>query len=444
MSKEFIKLKNSLIKKKWDQACNEKEWEDYFKKIPENAKGLKLRRCREINQAYQLHQKLWKELISMKKIKSQLEKQNSESWPCSRGNLLETMFQDKYEECKKLILNDPQRPGPVGNFPIHDCILLGQMKLAKELIKDSPELAECAYVDDLIPWKTVIGQKEIDKGLYTGETVLHMAIGLGEVDLVKFLLEKQRGAKLHEKKATGMFFMPPFIRRKSSENLALHVNEYSRCYYGAFPLSFAASVGRDDICEHIFSALLAGGLQPAYAALFFQDDYGNTALHMAVIHRRMRTIDWLLEREAEVVESLRLHRDSESAVVQGTAADREELEQCRAAAVEEEGEDQRQLTDVTNRDGLTALTLAARLGFVDVFHHVLRHMSGTAWEFGEVGGGGVEGEGGGGSSRSRDPLLTLSCCSLRVAAHPSRWAFNPNFFMGDFNVFTKRFAILGP
>ena len=40
--------------------------------------------------------------------------------------------------------------------------------------------------------------------------------------------------------------------------------------------------------------------------------------------------------------------------------------------------------DITNKDGLTPLTLAARLGFVDVFDAILQRMSGTAWNFGEV------------------------------------------------------------
>ena len=40
--------------------------------------------------------------------------------------------------------------------------------------------------------------------------------------------------------------------------------------------------------------------------------------------------------------------------------------------------------DITNKDGLTPLTLAARLGFVEVFDAILQRMSGTAWNFGEV------------------------------------------------------------
>ena len=42
------------------------------------------------------------------------------------------------------------------------------------------------------------------------------------------------------------------------------------------------------------------------------------------------------------------------------------------------------LFDKINTDGLTPLTLAARLGFVDVFDAILERMGGNAWSFGEV------------------------------------------------------------
>jgi ankyrin repeat protein len=342
-------------------------WEAYVSKNYENGKSLNLKRCREKNQAYQLRQKLWVSLMGMKEIESQFEKLKSDSLSCSSGirKGLSCKYNIKYEECKNLILKYSDKPGPVGNFPIHDCILLGQIELAREVIMESPGLANCTYADDLKPWKSIIDGQGIDTGLYTGETVLHMAICLGEAELVAFLLEKKRCVDLNAE-ATGMFFKPPFIRKKNipRDRFARHTNEDSRCYYGAFPLSFAASVGREDICQQIFDAFLAGhkGPQQANAALRRQDDCGNTALHMAVIHRRTRAIDWLLERETELMEAKRLQRGSEAA-----GEPREE-----------------RLLDLLNWDGLTALTLAARLGFVDVFHHVLRHLSGTAWQFGEV------------------------------------------------------------
>lgn len=74
------------------------------------------------------------------------------------------------------------------------------------------------------------------------------------------------------------------------------------------------------------------------------DTFGNTAMHMAVLHRRKEVVDWLMTTK--------------------------------------EGRDN---LNILNFDGFTPLTLAARHGFVDIFHHILyTHMSKVAWKYGKV------------------------------------------------------------
>jgi hypothetical protein len=74
------------------------------------------------------------------------------------------------------------------------------------------------------------------------------------------------------------------------------------------------------------------------------DTFGNTAMHMAVIHCRKEVVDWLM--------TIKEGRDS---------------------------------LNVLNFDGFTPLTLAARHGYVDMFHHILyTHMSKVAWKYGKV------------------------------------------------------------
>jgi ankyrin repeat protein len=74
------------------------------------------------------------------------------------------------------------------------------------------------------------------------------------------------------------------------------------------------------------------------------DSFGNTAMHMAVTYRRVEVVDWLMRT----------------------------------------GQGQQSLW-MLNFDGLSPLTLAARLGHVDVFRHVLyKHMSKILWECGKV------------------------------------------------------------
>ena len=49
-------------------------------------------------------------------------------------------------------------------------------------------------------------------------------------------------------------------------------------YYGEYPLAFAASIGRDEIYDY----LIDKGADPN-----LQDSFGNTVLHMVVIHNQV-------------------------------------------------------------------------------------------------------------------------------------------------------------
>jgi ankyrin repeat protein len=74
------------------------------------------------------------------------------------------------------------------------------------------------------------------------------------------------------------------------------------------------------------------------------DFFGNTALHMAVLHRKKNVIDWLMTND------------------------------YAKASLE-----------ILNFDGFTPLTYAARLGYVDIFNHILlKHLSRTGWTYGKV------------------------------------------------------------
>ncbi len=113
------------------------------------------------------------------------------------------------------------------------------------------------------------------KGLYTGETILHMAIVNGDTQFLRFLLEK--GANVSAK-AIGDFFMPVGRRRGHKPRKSFwgscieklmfalnihHVDDtvddpdeesaFEDCpdkYFGQLPLSFAACVGRH-MCMYV-------------------------------------------------------------------------------------------------------------------------------------------------------------------------------------------------
>jgi ankyrin repeat protein len=85
---------------------------------------------------------------------------------------------------------------------------------------------------------------------------------------------------------------------------------------------------------------------PMWRFLNACDTFGNTAMHMAVLYRRTEVVDWLMTVK--------------------------------------EGRDN---LNILNFDGFTPLTLAARHGFVEIFHHILyTHMSKVAWKYGKVRG----------------------------------------------------------
>jgi ankyrin repeat protein len=207
----------------------------------------------------------------------------------------------------------------------------------------------------LEPWKDkVVNKKDFDHGLYTGETILHIAIVTCDYKAVQFLLD--RGASL-DARATGVFFMPQWISNQNTQSYFQKLkscflpftssevnknhNEYSQCPYGEFPLSFAASIGKVDVCKLIYEHAQRKSCTSIICA---EDSFGNTALHMAVLHQHQNVVDWLMTIQ--------------------------EGKSC---------------LEKPNQDGLTPLTLAARNGYVEMYHHLLdKHLSRVAWVFGEV------------------------------------------------------------
>eukprot|EP01062_Namystynia_karyoxenos_P067327 TRINITY_DN6125_c0_g1_i1.p1 TRINITY_DN6125_c0_g1~~TRINITY_DN6125_c0_g1_i1.p1 ORF type:complete len:947 (+),score=300.53 TRINITY_DN6125_c0_g1_i1:98-2842(+) len=161
-------------------------------------------------------------------------------------------------------------------------------------------------------------------GMFDGESALHLAVAFNDQELIGLLIEN--GADLCPR-AYGSFFAPG-----------------GQCYFGEYPLSFAVACGNKPVCE----LLVAHGGRDM---LERRDSYGNTALHLAVIHRRPELFDWLLER---------FHQNG---------LPRKESLGMRGAL------------------GLTPLGLAAVLSTQDqgiMFDHVLGAITRVEWIFGRV------------------------------------------------------------
>jgi ankyrin repeat protein len=317
-------------------------------------------------------------------------------------------------------------PGAVGELPLHQCFLLDLEELGNRIIAkyfNSPQLISTPYTNDLDPWRqrdptcqprrTNEDTLDLDHtlhldacvawedGLFTGETVLHIAIAKKNAQRVEFLLE--RGASLTSR-AKGTFFQPEWLRPLSKRltwlqkafawmvamdldnlryaTLTQERNPDSACYYGELPLSFAASVGSVQICRLLYlehKRRRREGVDLDLMELSLPSDdlwesktyretvlnnndfhdklensdwrfinavdcFGNTAMHLAVLHGQKQVVDWLMQVE--------FGADS---------------------------------LEVVNCEGFTPLTLAARKGNVDMFDHILnQHMSKTLWQYGDV------------------------------------------------------------
>eukprot|EP00754_Rhynchopus_humris_P052101 Rhum_TRINITY_DN9923_c0_g1::Rhum_TRINITY_DN9923_c0_g1_i1::g.35988::m.35988 len=109
------------------------------------------------------------------------------------------------------------------------------------------------------------------KLLYDGETALHIAVAKNDEELVRSLLARGVDLRL---RAYGSFFQPG-----GSENEVT-------CYFGEYALSFAASGGL-----HKVAGLL---LKHDSEIARLVDTFGNTCFHLAVLHRRLDTYEYLL------------------------------------------------------------------------------------------------------------------------------------------------------
>ncbi|XP_035291399.1 transient receptor potential cation channel subfamily V member 4 [Anguilla anguilla] len=156
---------------------------------------------------------------------------------------------------------------------------------------------------------------------YRGQTALHIAIERRCKHYVELLVEK--GADVHAQ-ARGRFFQPK--------------DEGGYFYFGELPLSLAACTNQPDMVHY----LTENGHKAA--DLRRQDSRGNTALH-ALVHiadnTRENTRFLTKMYDLLLVKCARLHPD------------------CS-------------LEDVLDSDGMSPLMMAAKLGKIGVFQHIIR------------------------------------------------------------------------
>jgi ankyrin repeat protein len=176
----------------------------------------------------------------------------------------------------------------------------------------SIKYVDMPYISNLEVWKhSILPWIKDDiadfkgKGLFTGQTILHMAIVNSDYEFVRYLLKMDADISA---KAVGEFFMPMVLRRGhvevKQERLLARFLKYVKLqhvddqvgdstntesafedpdlYFGQFPLSFAVCTGQHTVCDllkHYFfkeSKILKRKDWSGF--INAKDDLGNTAL----------------------------------------------------------------------------------------------------------------------------------------------------------------------
>eukprot|EP00756_Hemistasia_phaeocysticola_P002992 Hpha_TRINITY_DN12001_c0_g1::TRINITY_DN12001_c0_g1_i1::g.140897::m.140897 len=192
-------------------------------------------------------------------------------------------------------------------------------------------------------------------GRYDGETALHLAVVLGDLDMAQKLMD--RGADPLAR-TYGTFFLPG--RQWTDDDKA-------RTYFGEYPLSFAVGMNNRQMAQLILDhgtvkkgpedefAPAPGSRESKRKLLRAQDTYGNTALHIAILHRHMDMWDYIRSELEQSVETGAMW-----------ACELQAYDHTRGAR------------------GLTPLGLATVLGLSQQFAMALRSILKREWQFGRV------------------------------------------------------------
>ncbi|XP_039252712.2 transient receptor potential cation channel subfamily V member 5-like [Styela clava] len=204
--------------------------------------------------------------------------------------------------------------GPVGETPLH---LL--------FVNNTPKHVEIArMLLELYPGLAVDSYMGLD---YYGETCIHFAIINNDIKALKILLRTNHCDI--EARGRGKFFIPVDLKLGAD---TLEKEKYEGlAYYGEFPLSFAASVGNNDM----YDLLLKNG-----ANVNKRDTFGNTTLHLAVIHNKIDMYHHAVKHPVHPADA-----------------------------------------SAENKKGLTPLALAAELGRNDMFKSILDTSATQFWAY---------------------------------------------------------------
>lgn len=204
---------------------------------------------------------------------------------------------------------------------------LGETALHLCFLNNNPIMTQIAWT--LLKLYPAMALDQYEGHEYYGETSVHIAIVNGDLKSLKLLIGRC-GADVHAR-ARGRFFMP----EDSKDKIKQATNYDGYAYYGEYPASFAACFEN----KEMYNYLIRKGADPNK-----QDSFGNTVLHLCVIHNKIDMFFHATQRKHKI----------------------------------------RADTFVRNNVGLTPLTLAAKLGRKEMFHEILEYQSMEYWSYGRM------------------------------------------------------------
>jgi ankyrin repeat protein len=238
------------------------------------------------------------------------------------GNDSGTTVKSPEKEVMKEVCWKLSERGAVGETALHMCLLLSTIV----------HLELCRRLVKMFP--KLVNDIHISDEYY-GEGPLHMAVVNEDPSMVKFLLD--HGALVHER-SIGNFFCADDQKDGRVDNikheyfdLPVETNYAGHVYWGEYSLSFAACLEMDDC----YRLLLAKGADDDLG-----DSNGNTVIHMCVIVDKMSQFDLAYELGADI--------------------------------------------SIKNRQGLTALALAAKLTRSQMFFHIINLLRDVYWQFTDI------------------------------------------------------------
>ncbi|XP_028665786.2 transient receptor potential cation channel subfamily V member 5-like isoform X1 [Erpetoichthys calabaricus] len=209
--------------------------------LPLRARSLLCKWWNELVYRYQ-HKKDWKQEIDEAHLK--------QSQRINESPLLFAAKENDVTSIKNLIISpsvDIFERGAVGETALHVAAFFDSLEAAVALMDAAPALIN----------------EPMNSDLYAGQTALHIAVVNQNINLLKELI--CRGANIITPRVTGSYF------QKNTQNLV---------YFGEHILSFAASVGNEEIVK----LLIEEG-----ANIHAQDSLGNTVLHILVFQPNKST-----------------------------------------------------------------------------------------------------------------------------------------------------------